>query len=171
MAKPTKAEVRGLFESDLGDPELDKLIDAEDAEVVYRFGEHATQVDELEGGHDYLYLTRPATSITSVVESIGDDDTTLVADDYTLRDRGWSLEREPDGTNQRRTWGTRLIVSYVPVADARRTLVIIDLVKLAAQHQGLSSVRDGDFRADLPNYQPAREAILSTLNPRQRMVA
>lgn len=168
---PTVDEIQALFETDLDDPSIQILIDAEDAEVVSRFGAHATQTDDLLGGEVFLFLSRPASSIGAVTEYIGDTGTALAANDYQLRNGGWAVERLTTGTNGRATWGDRASVTFTPAADARRKRVIIDLVKLAIQFSGLSSQRVGDEAHTLDDYHAQREAILQTLANKSRAFA
>ncbi len=167
MSKPTPAEVKALFETDVSTDALQTVIDAQNAEVVSRYGAAASHLDDLAGGSAELFTSRRVNEVTSIIETIGDTDTTLAANDYEIRRGGWALRRLDTGTNQRGRWGTRIRVSYKPQADLRRKMVVIDLVKLTLQHQGLTVERAGDYRADLPNYQSAREAILRTLSTEQ----
>jgi hypothetical protein len=171
MSKPTLAQVRGQFETDLADSDLQTVIDAEDHEVVSRYGPHASEVDELEGGHTHLFLSRRVATVTSIVETVGDTDTALAADDYEIRHDGWALERLNTGTNQRERWGRVNLVTYVPKSDPRRVQVVIDLVKLTLQFRGLSVERAGDYRADLGDYQQTRDMILRTLASERKVAA
>lgn len=171
MAKPTTGQVKARFETDLSDAALDLLIDAADAEVTSRFGPHASQVDTLRGGEKVLYLLRPASTITAVIETVSSTDTTLAADDYEIRNNGWRLERLNNGTNGRERWGGEVKVTYVALSDARRVQVAIDLVILAAQYNGLASQGVGDSRSTSANYREQKNDILRTLETRQRMIA
>jgi hypothetical protein len=167
----TLAQMRESVETDLPDAALQRLIDAEDAEIVRRYGAPATQTQVLRGGSASLYLSRQASAITSVSEEVGGTVTALAADDYEL----WSggiLEREADGTNGRAAWGERVTVVYVPVADAeQRTACLAQLVQLAVRYSGVASESiGGDYSATKHDYQRERERLLRKLAPRGGMV-
>ncbi len=168
MALLTTVQFLEHFDTDLGTDALQRLLDDAEADIVRLFGAHATQVDYRLGDGVNIWLSRPASSITQVVETVGDTETTLAANDYKTLFGGRQLERDPDGTNGRTTWGERVKVTYVPEDDtARRRRVQLDLVKLAIQYEGLDSVRVGNVSSQQisGNYQQRRSEILSALAP------
>lgn len=167
----TLAQAREHIDSDLVDAALQRIIDAADAEIISRFGDHTANVVETRtGGGRLIFLDRPALSVSSITEHLGmpyeEDDTTLVADDYRLWYGGRAIERLASGTNARTYWGDRVVVTYVVVQEiARRTRVEIDLCKLAIQYDATKATSIGDFSQTNENYQAAREAVLDELAP------
>ena len=164
----TLAQIREHVETDLSNDALQRIIDSEDAEIVQRYGALSTQTETLRGGSERLFLSRLAASITSIAEEVGETTTTLAADDYEL---WWNqeLDRDPDGTNGRSTWGERVTVVYVPqTMTAQRTAVLTQLVQLAVRYNGVQqeSVGSGDYSATSADYQRERERLLRKLAPR-----
>lgn len=184
----TAAQLREHVETDLPDTALDRIILAEEGEIVRRYGPHATAAETLQGGDEFLVLARAAASITAVTETIGLTDTVLAADDYRLWPGG-RLQRRADGTtgsfqpnvmggvidtlNVTPRWGDRVAVTYVPVDEtAQRTLVLVQLCKLAIQYSGLKSesVGGGDHSETTADYPVEREKLLRSLRPRGGMI-
>lgn len=164
MSLLTQSEFEEHFETDLSDIAIDRLIDDAEREIIVRFGAHLTQTDYRDGLERLLFLSRPASSITTVVETIAETDTTLSSDDYQLEVGGHQLRRLASGTNGRTYWGDRVKVTYVPEDDtARRKRVQLDLVKLALQYEGSKSTKIGNLAMDIGDYQKQRDSILSAL--------
>lgn len=163
MTLLTRTQFQGHFDTDLGNEAITRLLDDAEDEIIRLFGAHLTQVEHIDGLGRLLFLQRRVASITSVVETVAEEDTTLAADDYLLENVR-ILRRLHDGTNGRVRWGERVIVTYVPESETkRRKRVQIDLVKLAIQHEGLEISRIGNVRLDTPDYQERRMEILSSL--------
>jgi len=159
-------------ETDLTDPALEQLIADADADIVNRFGPHATDGEitvTLRGGYRELLPTRPIAQVTTVTEYTGSENvaevaTVLAADDYRIDRNGFELTRLGGGTNPRSTWGFRVTLLYHPVNDDDvRRRVMIDLCKLAIQFQGLASERVGAYGASLGDYEGQRSQILRRL--------
>lgn len=173
----TVNELREHVTTDLGDDALQRLLDAAEEAIVARAGAPGVRTELAAGGYRFLTLGRPAASITSVVETVGESDTTLATDDYQI---GWGemvLERLRTGTNPRSRWGDQTSVVYTPVDDdATREKVQIDLCKLAiASNPGLAAQAIGDWREDYVNNSAwnvasEREAILAQLDVSVGMV-
>lgn len=171
MALITKAQLQEHYETDLGDDALDRLIDAADREIVKRFGPHATQTDTMRELRlsTAIFLSRRASSITSVTEEIRSEDgliseTVLAEDDYKLRRGNLLLERLADGTNGRGTWGDVVTVIYVPADDNDlRIRVEIELCILSAEFDALDTERVGDYSSSRRKYEDEREGILAAL--------
>lgn len=151
--------------------DLGKVIDGAYKDITQRFGEDASHEDTLPGGFKVLYLRRQVSTVTTVVETIADTDTTLSADDYEIRDNSWALERLSTGTNGRATWGTEVKVTYVTADDARRFDVCIDLIKLELAYTGTQAEKIGDYSTSGLDHARAREAILSRLEDTVRAIA
>ncbi len=165
------AQLGEHIEHDLSDNALQRLNDADTAEILRRFEALDTVTELLPGGEKMLILKQKLGSdgITSVTETVGTTDTVLAADDYRLWYGGAMLERLEDGTNPRSRWGDRVSVVYVPEDRlAQRRLVLIQLVKLAFEYRGLKSeaVGAGDHSMTALDYTTERENILRSLVPR-----
>jgi hypothetical protein len=160
------AGLRQHIETDLPDTALQQVLDAAEDEITRRYGAHATASELLTGNGSWLVLARAAVSITSITETIAFTDTALAADDYRLWPGG-RLERRIDGTHGRMFWGDRVAVTYVPVDQtAQRTLVLVQLCKLAIQYSGLKSESvGGDHSETTADYPAERERLLRSLAP------
>jgi hypothetical protein len=170
MTLLTLAQVREHVETDLVDDALQRIIDAEDEEILRRFGPPTTQTEIFTGGTGatHLFLSRPVTSVTSISEEVSGISTTLSADDYDI---WWNqaLERLDDGTNASNSWGDRVTVVYVPQErTSQRILTLIQLVQLAVRYNGVQteSIGSGDHSVGNYDYRHERERLLSTLAPR-----
>jgi hypothetical protein len=170
MSLLTVAQAKAFIESDLEDSALQMLIDAEEADINAIIGGYDSQIDSFndETLSNIIVLTRRASSITTITEKIGGDGyyetTTLSSDDYLFRSNR-ILERLASGTNPRTTWGNIVTVTYAPVDDrARRKMVIIHLLKLSIEYNGLSSEKIGDYAATQKEYQEERGRLISRLS-------
>lgn len=173
MSLLTVEQMREHVETDLSDTEVQRLIDAAEEEIIDKYGPHATQTDELDECRlsNVLFLTRPASEITTVTEEIHTngsiEQTPLDPDDYDLTADGWRIRRLTTGTNPRGTWGDVVIVQYTPKDEtSKREGVLIDLVKLAAQFSGLDSEKTGDYQSSQKDYQKSRNQVLGRLSRR-----
>lgn len=172
-------ELRQHIETDLPDTALALIMESEEAEIVRRYGPHATATDVLSGGEwfplqmaglsgvtGWLVLSRPAVSIVSIVETTFDVSLALTTGDYTLWPGG-RLEREGFGPNPGSWWGESVTIVYIPVdMTAQRALVLVQLCKLALTFTGLKSESIGDYSATSADYQVEREKALRSLAPR-----
>lgn len=169
MALLTPPQLRQHVETDLPDAALQRILDAEEAEIVRRYGAHATATELVAGGKRSLVLQRPAASVTSVTEVvagwIGETSTVLAPDDYRLWFGNLMLERLGTGTNPRDRWGDRVTVVYVPQDRAtQRTLVLVNVCKLAVSYSGVASQQiGGDYSEKQHDYVAERERLLKTL--------
>ena len=92
-------------------------------------------------------------------------ETVLSADDYRLSSDGWRLQRLSDGTNPRSTWGDEVTIQFVPVDESsKRQGVLIALVKLDVQFNGLDRDSVGDYAREQRNYDTNRNAALRRLS-------
>lgn len=178
MALLTVAQLRAHVETDLDDTALQAILDSEEGEIVKRYGAHASATELLRGGERLLFLTRPAASITSVTEEVDGvfaepSVTVLAADDYRIWQGGRYLERLTTGTNPRLYWGDRVTVVYTPADEtAQRTLILVNLCKLAIRYTGADSesVGAGDYSARERDYAAERTKLLRQLAPRGGIV-
>lgn len=173
MALLTTDEVRENVETQLPDPALQRLIDAEEESITYQHGEIGTQTEEFDanGLTKVIYPRRRVDSIDTVTETdeVTGTETVLSADDYELVAGGMRIDRLPTGTNPQTYWQNTVTVEYTPYDDTKtRKGVLIDLVKLAVQWAGTDSEQLPDYRnARDREYQVQREAILSRLGGRK----
>lgn len=177
MAILTVSELREHVNTDLGDDALQRLLDAAEWAIVNRAGAVGARTEIASGGYLFLPLSRPAASITSVVETVGGSDTTLATDDYLIGLGEMLVERLSTGTNSRSSWGDRVTVVYVPVDDeAIRIEVQIALCQLALNYQpGLAEETIGEWTERFTNNsawsnQAERDSILERLAIGGRMV-
>jgi len=165
------AALRDHVETDLANDVLQRILDAEESEIIRRYGAHATQVDTLPGGHEWLILRRTPSSFSTVVEVVATTSTTLATTDY----RHWGggrLQRLNDGTNQRSTWGERVTVTYVPEdRTAQRRLALAQLAALAIRYEGVhaESIGGSDYSVTNLDYRLERERLLASLATRGGM--
>jgi hypothetical protein len=167
------AQFREHQATSLGDPALQRLIDAAEGAITSRFGALGQFTERRRGGGLLLFLSRPAGTIASVTERYGDPvgmtDVLLDATDYTLLPDGQTLRREWTGTHKADRWTDDVIVVQTPADDtAERVRVAIALVKLDLTYNpGLTDERIGDwsesYNGSAMPYGLEREAILSTL--------
>ena len=165
----TAAEVReNLPACELSDSGLDRIIADIEAEIEYRYGDNVSKVESFDTGRveKHIYPARRVESVTSIVEIWGTTEYTLSVDDYELVN-GIRIDRKPGGTNSWNYYGDRVVVTYVPQSDqARREMVIVDLVKLTLAYSGVDSEKFGDYSMSQSEYQQKREEILSRLGAR-----
>ena len=169
MSLITPAHFRRQVESDLNDTEIQHLIDGVEDEIVQGFGPHVTQVDELEEAQlaTVLFLSRPASEITTVTETVADTETVLETDDFSLSADGWRIKRLSDGTNGRTVWGDTVVVAYVPEEENRkRENVLIAMLKMDIQFNGLDTEKVGDWQGSQKDYEKTRKQILGRLSRR-----
>jgi hypothetical protein len=170
----TPATLRAHVESDLSDAALQLILDASEAEIISRGGPHATATEVVVGVGSQAFLSRPAASFTTVTEVLGATSTVLAANDYRLWFGGQILERLADGTNPSATWGDRVTIVYVPASQvAQRTLVLVQLAKLAIAFSGLKTegVGGGDHSETTLDYTAEREKLLRSLVQRKVVFA
>lgn len=178
----TVDELKQHVETDLDLDALQHIIDANDQEIIKRFGPHANSGNRIErivgSGSRYITLSHPASAIVSVVEHENGVDTTLSANDYAHRTPS-VLERLDTGDNPRLNWPGQNIdvegfspswsnaatVTYTPIDyDARRRMVLIDLCKLELAFSGHRLLGIGDYRESaILDAEGRREEILMRL--------
>ena len=166
MALLNEAEFIEHFETDLATDAIQRLLDESEEQIIRKFGPHSTAITEdMVGVSKFIFPARPITSVTSITETVGVTDTVLATDDFKLIHTSRMIERLSDGTNARKLWGDRVKLIYVPDDETKlRKGVQVDLVKLAIQNEGLSSIDTGNYKAtNVSDYEAEREKILSRL--------
>ena len=178
MAILTVAELRTHVETGLSDAALQRILDAETAEIARHAPGVGTHTNTYRGGAASIMLHAPAATIVSVVETNGLDSTTLSTDDYYILNGGRTLQRRGDGSHAPISallgsrvgpvWGEFVIVSYTTAAagaaSAQQALVLVNLCKLAIRYPGLQNEAvSGDYSETALNYQRERAALLASL--------
>ena len=160
----TIAKVRENIESGLGDDALQRIMNAAEDDIDQRHGAIESEVDDLVGGLESIWTTRPILSITSIIETVGNTNTTLSTDDWTKR-HDTQLDRDDDGTNPRKRWGARVKITYAPVDTTnRRIMAWLKLIQLESVYSGYGSSKEGDFNSAALDYEEEREKILGSLS-------
>jgi hypothetical protein len=176
--------VKERIESDLLDDELQRLIDEANQEVLDRWGPHSQAGSPItvvvRGESRYVDLPRPLDTAQSVTvlerwDRWLEQTTTLAANDYRVLHDGHTLERLRTGTNPPKfgwaRWGHRVDVTYVPRNDGnQREEVIVKLVQLAVEFQGVDRRRVGDTDQQSADYVEEREKLLESLAPRRGLL-
>lgn len=165
MSLASLEDARARVATDLGDPELQLIIDAEEAELAARIGPLTGEIEqsysfELADQIDSLYLARPA------------DPTTLVLEDPT----GTAIA----GGDLRLSWHNRRIqraiglfvgpalATYTPTDGAAVRRAIVDLVRIATTDPTVDSETIGSYtyrRATITmaDLEAARERVYGRL--------
>lgn len=141
MSLLTPADLQALgIGLDLTDAALQSVIDAEEAEIVRRFGPNypGPQTDTVLGRRGAsLFLRRAIESVTSIVSYLYLGDTapvTLVAADYLIWNDEGRIQCVPTGPNGYGHWGERATVVYVPADDTSlRKSVLAQLVGIGVK--------------------------------------
>jgi hypothetical protein len=154
----------------LSDESLLILLDAAAQAIVREHGPSGATTERLSASGDLLMLSRPALTITTVVEDARWAPVTLAANDYSLSSSGQTLYRLSTGTNPRYYWSGRVDVTYTPFDDtAERQRVQRELVMLDIAFQpGLVSQSIGTwsetYTASGKSYAEQRADILASLS-------
>ena len=143
MSLLSVAELRAQVATQLTDPQLQAVIDREEALIVTQYGGHYVDAstaftEKYRGGGENLFLRRAVTSVSSISERVGLADAPLIlsTDAYFVWANEGYLTRLPEGTR----WGQHVTVAYVPQDDsALRKAVLIDILRLALSRTGLKS--------------------------------
>lgn len=154
------AALRQHIESDLPDAAVQRLLDAEEAEIIARHGPHDEAIEERYARGEIM-LYRRADSITSVEEYQADGSLlTLDEAGYQLAEDGFRLVFLPSVV-----WPYHVLITYEPrdTKDQRR-LALIDLVRLDIQNTGRAEETVGDYRSKAADA-TERERILRRLAP------
>jgi len=122
----TVEQFRTHVKTTLADDAVQRILDANEAEIVRRFGAGSPVTETLYPlGHAYLFLSWPATAITSISETRDGVTTVLAANDYSHAAGSNILRRLDTGTNSYSTWDLVTIAYTVTDATAERRRVLI----------------------------------------------
>jgi hypothetical protein len=126
----TVEQLREHIKTTLPDDAVQRLLDANEAEIVERYGSSTTAATYVFYPYNVslIALPRAASAVTSVLEDRDDTETPLPIANYRLTQGGRTLERRSTLTDLYTTWGGRVAVTYSiadEVAKRRRVLVRI----------------------------------------------
>lgn len=162
--------VKERTKTELGDGELQELIDEASAEIVRRYGEASAEITEvLEGGFVSIVPTHPVdpSEDVTIVET-ATDELELEPDDFVTRGR--RVVRLASGTNARSAWGDTVSITYTPIDDTpQREEVIIKLVILSINYEGVKSDSIDGYSSTHVDYQSERERLLASLDRSVKM--
>jgi hypothetical protein len=153
----TAKEAQAFIRSDLAEPELQTVLDREEARLVAKLGPHGDGVTEqtvsLLGTGGDLYLPRAAVSVTSIAGTLW-----AALDSSIVLDAG-------AGRISGARWYDRVTVVYVPADDREaRKQAIIDLARLSIQRTAfLSESNAGEHSYSAPKWEEARASIYRSL--------
>lgn len=157
----TVAQVLEHVETDLTDDAIQRLIDDADKHIERVVGPTTRTEVKDPSGQKTLFTTYPISAITSIKErrTLEAEQITLtVTDDYRKVDE-FRIVRVG------LTWGKEVEIVYtVSREQAEMDRVLIDLVKLAVQYEGIESEEKGDYSADFLDYEKERGRILARLS-------
>ena len=124
------AQLRARVETDLDDPTLQRILDANIKAVARSAGSATAESEDfLATNSDWVAVLRPVTAVVSIIErrSHSSDPVTLSANDYRQVGPTRFL-RLRDGDNPARCWGAEVQFNYTPEVDTDiRDRVVIDL--------------------------------------------
>jgi hypothetical protein len=170
-------DLRGFVTTDLGDAELQILLDYAEGLINRRIGPPGARTEIIRGGGLFVSTSRPIDSVTSVTETYWGTSLSLDPLDYRLRSGGYLLERLRTGPNARYHWWGDVTVIYEPLADdAIRAGVQIALCELHVNaHPGLTAETIGAWSQQFAansvwNGTAEEESILSRLDPEVGML-
>jgi len=126
----TVEQLREHIKTTLPDDAVQRLLDANEAEIVERYGSSSTAATYVFYPYNLslIALPRTAATVTSVLEDRGGTEATLPIANYRLTQGGRTLERRSTATDAYTAWGDRVVVTYSiadEIAKRRRVLVRI----------------------------------------------
>jgi hypothetical protein len=159
----TLTTLRTFIETALTDAAPPVRRGAADEDLTLAVGPDAAEVELADAwGERFLFLGRPAASITGITETIGTTVTTLAASDYKLWPDKTQIERLSTGTNPAAGWHGKVEVSYTPADLNRRDRALTQLVQLDLDYRfGATSEAIGDHNRSQRAYDEERVKIIS----------
>lgn len=157
----------------LGDDAVQRIIDANEAEMVRKIGPHSRvgspAVEVHRGGLASLLPGQIVGSVSTVEEtSDGHTWTLLAADDWILLDDGRTLGRLSGGTNSRATWAALVRLTYVPRSNLEeRILGLLEMVGMdvaaGVQAGGITQRTMGSWSETYGSGDGSRETAKATI--------
>lgn len=172
--------VKARVATDIGDTELQSMIDAAMALLVERHGPASGAITvNKRGGQAVLMMARPIDTGETVTitehdpreTGAAEDGTVLAASDYRIIHNGRAIERLTGGTNFRIEWGPLVTITYT-VKDRTSAYeeAVIGLVAIGLRERGVTSEKAGDWSASYGDAEEEREKIIARLGQRNGMV-
>jgi hypothetical protein len=164
----TVDQALALIATEVTLPDVQAVINREEAELVARYGAHyvdgATTITETpRGGGCNLYLKRRIGSVSSISEaaSLDTTPTALASTAYYVWAGQGRITRLPEGT----AWGRRVSVVYVPADDRElRRQVLLELVRLALEQTAMAKESvGGAYSYEAPEWESARRKLYKRL--------
>ena len=159
----TLPQASALIETGTPNDILDGFIDDADAAIKREYGPHSgARTETLHPVGGRLWLSVPATTVASVAEyganELAVNAKKVASATYELRFGGRALSRVD------REFEANVIVVYTPQdTTAIRKAMLIDLVRLADQYEGVSISTVGPVTTHYLDYHRERRAILGRL--------
>lgn len=167
----TVTDLLNHVETDIGVEALQRVLDAADADIVAKYGAHTgsrteTYYPGLADERIYTKQVVDTGQAVTIVETntttYGASTTTLAASDYTINRK--EIKRQSGGTNSSSYWAPLVTITYTPVSDAaRRIMLTVDLVKLALKYEAIQSATMGDSSITFAQYEMERSRLLNRL--------
>ncbi len=161
-------EVKARVTTSLADPEITKIIEAEEAVIVRRFGANeGSLIERIESdwARD-VYLPRRIDSITTVTEGDGTTQETLTEDtDFRVWAEEGRVERVAE-LGAPIAFQRIVDITYVAEDDkVERRHALVELCRIAIERQAMKheAVGQGDYSYTAPNWEAEREKILKNL--------
>lgn len=152
--------------SNLDATALQTLLDSIESEIVARRGPATGPITDFRFANRLrtFRLSRPASSISSVIEFSGGVATALAANDWALHQNLMTMVRLGSGSNPRSRWPDQVQVIFTPRDDtAERKRVQVAVIKLDLSYSGFASQStQSEARAALANYHLERSALLAS---------
>lgn len=165
---PLIDRVKERTKSELGDAELQALIDEASGEIIRRYGQLGEPMTELHPGGFISLIPNhpidPAEDIT-ITETSGATAIELDPTDFRVLTGNRMLQRLATGANPRSVWGDDVELEYTPASDQlQRDEVTIKLVQLSIQYEGVQSDSIDGYASSHLDYQAERERLLASLD-------
>lgn len=148
MSVTTPADVRALVKTALTDPQLQAVIDREEAYLARELGapiagERTQEIWRLPGGISFndIHLKRPTDEITTVVDNGVDVD----LDEIRLLENGTIVERAAAAETSGAWTGPLITVKYTPNDEAEVVRVVIELCRLTLLESGFIGETIGTY--------------------------
>ena len=143
MSLVSLGDVRARVQTDLGDAELQAIIDAEEAELAQRIGPLTGEIEQsytfdLADQVEAIYLARPATDGTLTIED--PTGTALAGTDIRITWGGRRVERAIG------IFGGPVLARYTVADEAANRRRVIELVRIATTDPTVDSETIGSYR-------------------------
>lgn len=165
--------VKERTKAELSDAEIGEMINEALEAIEERYGEPAQPVTErLGGGSVSIFTAQPIDQSADIIvaESVFDEETELLVSDFQIGGGGRRIERLDSGTNPRSTWGDSVVITYTPRSDQkRRDEVVIKLVMLGIEYEGVKSANTDGYSSSHLDYQTERERLIASLDRSLKM--